>query len=260
MNLSTVSKTAIGTLVSRAIASENNLINDSMAVTCLTNLLSKASEEEKKQILKIKTRQSGKLSTEVKIFAQRTAYFDKIVNDFIATHPSSSVINLGCGFDTRFWRINNKSCTYIDLDLPEVITLKQELLKEHIGYEQLAYSVLDLSWIDKVTSNGNSNFLLIADGLLVYFPKEDIRRLFGAISKRFTHSQITLNVVPVKYTRGFWKFIIKWSLKRVMGLNLSYVFGVKKPEDIEHYAAGIKIIDYVTIQNIWFINAGINHN
>jgi len=102
------------------------------------------------------------------------------------------VISLACGFDTRFWRINNKNYKYIELDLPEVIALKKELLNEQINYELRGCSVLDLAWIDKVTVNGNSNILIIAEGIFMYLAKQDVLSLFQAISQRFNDSQITL--------------------------------------------------------------------
>ena len=47
--------------------------------------------------------------------------FDDSANRFIADNPGCTVINLACGFDTRFWRIANQNCTYIELDLPDVV-------------------------------------------------------------------------------------------------------------------------------------------
>ena len=89
------------------------------------------------------------------------------------------MINLACGFDTRFWRIENEKCKYVELDLPGMIELKREILKDHLDYELIGCSVLDTSWIDQVTSNGNSSFLLLAEGLFYYLPKQDVTRLFN---------------------------------------------------------------------------------
>ncbi len=94
------------------------------------------------------------------------------------------MINLACGLDTRFWRIENEKCKYIELDLPEMIELKREILKDHLGYELIGCSVLDTSWIDQVTSNGNSNFLLLAEGLFYYLPKQEVTRTFTSNSPK----------------------------------------------------------------------------
>jgi O-methyltransferase involved in polyketide biosynthesis len=32
---------------------------------------------------------------------------DRYTQDFLTRHPSSVVVQIGCGLDTRFWRVNN---------------------------------------------------------------------------------------------------------------------------------------------------------
>jgi O-methyltransferase involved in polyketide biosynthesis len=204
MNLSDVSQTAIYTLLCRVTQMEtkNPDIDDPMAVLCLDNMISLASEEDKKRILKWKKMVARIGASDAKFVAHRASTIDAIVNDYISKNPSCTVISLACGFDTRFWRIENSKCTYLELDLPEVIALKKEILKEHLSYELMGCSVLDTSWIDKVTLDGNSNFLLIAEGLFMYFPKLDATRLLQAIAQRFTRSQFVLSMVSKRYTRG----------------------------------------------------------
>ena len=55
-------------------------------------------------------------------------YFDRAVRRFIETHSRPVVINVGCGLDTRFQRIGDRKAVYYDLDLPEVIALRRELI------------------------------------------------------------------------------------------------------------------------------------
>jgi len=242
VKLTDVSKTALATLRSHVIESQNGnpIMNDPMAAYCLEKLISLASEEEKTLLFNRKLP-----SSLTRHIALRARKYGMIVNDFISNTSSCTVINLGCGFDTRFWRINNKKCEYIELDLPELIAIKKEILKEHISYELIGCSVLDSSWIDKVTSKGNRNFILIAEGLFMYLPKDDIINLFKIISNRFYHSQIVLEVATEKYTRGLWKKIVEMKIKRILGLDAgsSYNFGVRQSRDIESYSNGIKIID-----------------
>ena len=168
--------------------------------------------------------------------------FDGIADAFISSNPGCTVIDLACGFNTRFWRIQNGSCKYLELDLPEVIELKREILKEHLSYELIGYSVLDTSWIDKVTSNGSSSFLLLAEGLFMYLPKQDATRLLQVIAQRFSRSQLVLDMVPEKYTRGLWKRLIPVAARLAGGFDVSFVFGISKPRDIEAYGSGFRFV------------------
>jgi hypothetical protein len=45
-----------------------------------------------------------------------------------------------------------------------------------------------------------------------------------------------------KYTKGMWNYFIKLQGKVTLGLNLSMTFGIEKPQDIEAYGKGFKII------------------
>jgi O-methyltransferase involved in polyketide biosynthesis len=151
------------------------------------------------------------------------------------------VINLACGFDTRFWRIENEKCKYIELDLPGMIELKREILKDQLGYELIGCSVLDTSWIDQVTLDGNSNFLLLAEGLFYYLPKQDATGLLEVIARRFNRSQLVLDVAPEKYTKGLWKWFIHLH-SIAWGIDVSFIFGINHPRDIESYGNGFKVI------------------
>jgi len=244
MDLSQVSRTAILLVICRAVESEKNkpVFNDPMAVLCLERLMSITSEEDKRWIIRHKRLYEGIQGRDAKAGIRRMKSFDATANRFIADNPNCTVINLACGFDTRFWRIENEKCNFIEIDLPEVINLKKEILKEHLGYEVIGGSVLDTSWIDQVTRNGNTDFLLIAEGLFMWFPPQEAVRLFKEMGEKFYRSQLVLDMVPEKYTKGLWKKLIRLHSRIEWGLDVSWDFGIKNSHDIEGYGNGLKVI------------------
>jgi methyltransferase (TIGR00027 family) len=243
MKLSEISQTAILVLISRVVESEKNnpVFNDPMAVLCMERLMSISSEEEKKRIMRWKKMYAGINARDARARVLMARNFDNIASRFITNNPGCTVINLGCGLDTRFWRIENEKYKYVELDLPEMIELKREVLKDHLDYELIGCSVLDTSWIDKVTSNGNSSFLILAEGLLYYLPKQEATRLLKVIARRFDRSQLVLDMAHEKYTKGLWKRLIQLE-SRVWGIDVSFVFGINNPRDIESYGNGFKVI------------------
>ena len=112
MELTDVSKTAIVTLRSHIIESEKSrpIINDPMARYCLDKLISMFSGNDHVQILNRKL--SAALTRHIAIRARK---YDSIINDFILKNPGCVVVSLGCGFDTRYWRINHHECEYISI-------------------------------------------------------------------------------------------------------------------------------------------------
>jgi O-methyltransferase involved in polyketide biosynthesis len=243
MNLSNVSQTAILILVCRVVALEKNdpVINDPMAVHCLDRLMSIVTKEEKKRIMKWKKMYTSLQARDASARAHTMRSFDRIANQFISNHPGCTVINLACGLDTRFWRIENGKCRFVELDLPEMIDLKREILKNQLSYELIGCSIFDTAWIDQVTENGNSDFLLLAEGLFMYLPKHEAINLLQEIARRFTSSQLVLDMAPEKYTKGIWKRIIDLEA-RAWDLDVSIVFGINNPHEIEAYANGYKVI------------------
>jgi O-methyltransferase involved in polyketide biosynthesis len=240
MDLSDVSRTAILTLLGHVNASEkeNVVFNDPMAVLCLEKLMSIASVKEKKWI----TWQKRLIATpDARALARRVKTFDNLANLFISKYPKCTVINLACGFDTRFWRIENKDCRYIEIDLPEVVALKREILKDQISYELIGCSVLDASWIDLVITNGNSNFLLLAEGLFMFLSKQDVKNLLQLLTQKLIRSQLVVEIAHEKWTNSFWKMMFALQA-RVWGLDVSFTFGIKDPRDLESYAPGLRVL------------------
>lgn len=258
MNLSNVSKTAIFTLIIRNIMVKKKIIHDPMATLCLERMIQLASEEDMIQISRMKKAVSGLGYFDAKPNADRVLILDKMVGDYISKNTDCTIINLACGFDTRYWRIDHQNCRYIEVDLPEVVALKKEILKDHISYEIIGCSVLDNSWIDQVTNRGNSNFLIIAEGLLMYFTESEGIKFLQTISQRFIHSQIICDMFPKYIAKGFWKRIIDIHSKKYFGFKIPMEFGFNKPSDIETVGLGFKLVHVVKKSNRWIIHATIN--
>ena len=244
MDLNQVSRTAVLLLICHAVESERNSseFNDPMAVFCLERLLTMASEEDRRWLLKHKRLYEGIQSRDSIAGVKRVKVFDSAARRFISANPGCTVINLACGFDTRFWRIENKQCSYIEIDLPAVIDLKKEILKDDLAYEMIGSSVLDTSWIDQVTKKGNSGFLLLAEGLFMWLPPKEAIRVFKEIGEKFTRSQLVLDMVPERYTKGLWKEFIRLHSRIDWGLDVAWSFGIKSPQDLEGYGKGLKVI------------------
>jgi O-methyltransferase involved in polyketide biosynthesis len=244
MDLSPVSRTAILLLICRAVAAERDrsAFADPMAELCLDRLLACSSARDRQWIDRHKRLYAGIQGRDAISGARRGRVFDARANDFIAGHPGCTVINLACGFDTRFWRIENQNCRYIEIDLPEVIQLKKELLKDHLAYTLLGISVTDRAWIDQVTLHGNTDFLLIAEGLFMWFSPGEAARVLREIAARFLRSQIILDMVPERFTRGFGKALIRLHSRLEWGLDVAWEFGIKHPRDLEAFAGGFKVI------------------
>src|SRR4030042_2450409 len=89
--------------------------------------------------------------------------------------------------------------------------------------------------------------LLLSGTDFVYMKQMNSRRIMKLtdVSKRFFHSQIILEVVTERYTKGIMKKIVSMKMKRQLGIEAgsSYDFGINKGNELESYGDGIKVID-----------------
>jgi O-methyltransferase involved in polyketide biosynthesis len=78
----------------------------------------------------------------------RTKLIDDFVTAFLKENPDGLIINLGCGLDSRFQRLDNEKITWVDMDLPEVIEIRKQFFEESGRYRMAGASILDESWVE----------------------------------------------------------------------------------------------------------------
>jgi O-methyltransferase involved in polyketide biosynthesis len=103
--------------------------------------------------------------------ALRARCFDDALRRFIAAHPTGTVVALGAGLETQFWRVDDGSVRWLTVDLPKVIGLRQRLLPKSDRLRTVGTSALDPSWMDEV--DDYAGVLITAQGLLMYLEPEE---------------------------------------------------------------------------------------
>jgi O-methyltransferase involved in polyketide biosynthesis len=126
--------------------------------------------------------------------ALRARAFDDEVRRFLAKHPDGTVVALGEGFETEFWRVDNGRVNWLAVDLPETLAVRQELLRQPERVRTVAGSALDEAWMDEVDSS--RGVLITAQGLLMYFRPEDVYGLIGRCAERFPGSELVFDAIP----------------------------------------------------------------
>ena len=105
------------------------------------------------------------------------------VEAYLQDHPKAAVVNLGCGLDDTFRKADNGLCRGYNLDFPDVIRVREELLPAGDREENIACDLNDYAWMDRIDASGGAVFF--AAGVFYYFKTEDVRRLFSAMAGRF---------------------------------------------------------------------------
>ena len=113
--------------------------------------------------------------------AARARQFDDKLRAYMSTHPDASIMNLGAGLDTAFYRVDNGSIEWYDLDLPNVIALRKQLLPETNRVKYIAKSLFDISWCADMEHTDNGIFI-VAKGILWFFEEAEIKRFFSSLA------------------------------------------------------------------------------
>ncbi len=129
--------------------------------------------------------------------ALRARYFDQLAADFIRRQNQPVIVILGCGLDSRRERLGSiaDNIPFYQLDLPEVITLRRQLLPPQANETLLPASAFDTGWMDDLAArHPGSPFLFLIEGMLFYFPIHTVRSLFQNLAARFPGSEIAFDM------------------------------------------------------------------
>jgi O-methyltransferase involved in polyketide biosynthesis len=126
--------------------------------------------------------------------AVRVATFDAAIRRFLARHPSGTVVALGEGLETQFWRVDNGRMRWISVDLPAALELRHRLLPDGPRQRNHAGSALEMDWLDQL--DPANPVLVTAQGLFPYFQREQVHELIAAMAQRIPGAALIFDVVP----------------------------------------------------------------
>lgn len=124
--------------------------------------------------------------------AMRVRQFDGYAQAFRASHPDALVVDIGCGLDTRFYRLDDGKLRWLGVDLPEVIELRRRLLPDGERCQTLAQSIFELSWLD-VAAQLDRPTIFLAEGIFPYFSSKDLKPLLQVLVERFPGGELVFD-------------------------------------------------------------------
>ncbi len=113
------------------------------------------------------------------------------IRDYLNTHPNAAVVNLGCGLDNTGKFCDNGSCKIYNLDFPDVIAVRNELLPLGEHEENVPCNLNDTEWFNRIDSSGGAVFF--ASGVFYYFLSEQVKTLVCAMSKTFPNGRLVFD-------------------------------------------------------------------
>ncbi len=243
--LADISTLALVTLFSRAIESQSDMpiLRDEWAVQISEKLrpaLAASSDPLRRSLAGNEIKPILRLH-----IALRACYYDRVTRAFIDDHPDGVIVNLGCGMDTRFLRVDNGRVIFFDLDLPEMIDFKRHFIQESRRYRMIAQSVFEQDWMDRVAEAGKRPVLFLAEGVFIYLDTSQVQTLVSRLQRRFPGCELVCEVFNRRWLNPPIKSIANWSIQQISGLGGQpiYHFGIRRSDEMESWGKGIHLLD-----------------
>ena len=227
----TVQETLIIPLFARKVCSElyPNLYRDETSIRLIDEIDYDFSEAEKKS--RSLMQRFGALEV-----AMRQNDLAWEVRDYLKSHPTAAVVNLGCGLDGTGRACDNGSCKIYNLDFPDVIAVRNELLPAGEREENIPCNLNDTAWFSQIDASGGAVFF--ASGVFYYFLTEQVKALAQAMAGAFPGGVLVFDAA----NRTAVKMIAKTWLKSAKIQDVGAYFAVSDaPKEISAWDSRLQV-------------------
>jgi O-methyltransferase involved in polyketide biosynthesis len=173
---------------------------------------------------------------------------DGWTREFLAAHPDATVLHLGCGLDSRVFRIDPPATVrWYDVDLPDVIELRRRLYPERHDYEMIAVSsVTDLHWLNGIPTD--KPVFVVAEGLSGYLIPQEAFALFNRITGQFPSGQICFDIYS-HFMAGEINLMVRvtslWSKHTVGDRRVLLPWSMDDPRELGQQVARLRLLTAV---------------
>ena len=101
------------------------------------------------------------------------------------------MVNLGCGLDSTGRSCDNGSCNIYNLDFPDVIAVRNELLPAGEREKNIPCDLNNTEWFAKIDASGGAVFF--ASGVFYYFLTEQVKALVQQMADAFPGSVLVFD-------------------------------------------------------------------
>ncbi len=155
------------------------------------------------------------------------------INRYLAQKPGAAVVSIGCGLDRLVGEVGDPDATIYNLDLPEVIEMRQRWMEPAEREVDLPYSVTDHRWFDAV--DASRGLIAVAAGVFYYIEVDEIRGLVRTMGDRCRGGRLCYDAESPMMTAGSER-----SIRRNGTPGARMPFRVKDPFEVRSWSERIR--------------------
>lgn len=169
----------------------------------------------------------------------RAAQLDIWACQFLAAHQHATVVHLGCGLDSRVFRLDpGPGVEWYEVDYPAVIELRERIFPTRPRYHLVATSATDPSWLDRIPPD--RPVLLLAEGVSMYLTEREGVALLQHVVDRFASGEVQIDFYN-------WLTIRSQKTHRLQRQSGSTLYwAVNSPSDLLGRVVGLRLLTAAT--------------
>lgn len=172
----------------------------------------------------------------------RTILFDRLAKSFIEKYPDAVCINMGCGLDNRFERVDNGRILWYDIDLPDSIEVRRKAYEDTDRRKMISGSALENDWTSQIEKRRHT--LVIMEGLLMYFSKEQVGTVLNVIHDNFEDTVLLCELMHPLVAGNSDKH------DTVKNTGAKFGWGTKSGEELMPLCDGLKLIKEISFNEV----------
>lgn len=141
------------------------------------------------------------------------------VRDYLKTHPNAAVVNLGCGLDDTGRHCDNGTCRIYNIDYPDVIEVRNDLIPPGAREVNIACDLNDTSWFQAIDASGGAVFF--ASGVFYYFLRSQVQKLVTAMAAAFPGGRLVFDAANRTAVKLMLKTWVKYAKIKDVGAYFS---------------------------------------
>ena len=167
----------------------------------------------------------------------RTRIFDEIALRFLEKNPEGAIVEIGCGLNTRFERIDNGRARWFELDLPDSIDLRRLFFEDSPRRTMIAGSVTDEEWMEPVLKVGKPT-LFLSEAVIIYLEESRVKQAIVQIARKFPGAWFATDIctseltTPQAQEKGMKRF----------GIESWFKWACNDPKSIETWHPGTELL------------------
>lgn len=170
----------------------------------------------------------------------RSAHFDSWTAQFLAVHPRAVVLHLGCGLDSRYFRVQpGAGVDWYDVDYPQVAALRERFYPARPHNHVVAASVTDPAWLADIPDDRPA--LVLGEGVTMYLREADGIALLRRAVDRFPSGELQFDAFN-------WLGIkAQWSNSVVRRSGSTLYWAINGSRDILDAVPGTRLLQWVPV-------------